>query len=137
MKNMIAEIRKLRGLTQEDVAEMVGLSRPAVSQHEKDNDRNGLNQLKRFADALGCSIGQLAGEIPIEAGSAPSFERERLGACIDALDLHLEKTNREVTPGRRSALIDAIYDWSVEEGIAVADIGPEASIWRLLEPGFK
>ena len=58
--------RRRRSLTQEDVAESAGLSRPYLSRLEKGKADPALSSLRRIAFALGVTIGQLVEELPPE-----------------------------------------------------------------------
>lgn len=51
----IEQIRKTLGLTQEELAKRVGLSRPAVTNIETGRQRLLLDTVERFASALGTS----------------------------------------------------------------------------------
>ena len=48
--------RKLAGLTQEDLAERLGLSRTTVVNIERGRQRIALHQLIQIADAIGCEV---------------------------------------------------------------------------------
>ena len=56
MKNRVAEFRKERGLSQEELAEKAGVSRPYISQIEKQRQQVISNTVMfRIAEALGVS----------------------------------------------------------------------------------
>lgn len=52
----IASIRRRRGLKQEHLAEMVGVSQPHISRIENGDDGPPLRMFKDIADALGVSL---------------------------------------------------------------------------------
>lgn len=58
----IREIRKERGMTQSDLAKMVGVDQSAVAQWEAGKSGPHRNKLSKLAQALGCSIDDLLGE---------------------------------------------------------------------------
>lgn len=56
MKNRVAEFRKERGLSQEELAEKAGVSRPYLSQIETQRQQTVSNTVMfRIAEALGVS----------------------------------------------------------------------------------
>ena len=65
--NRVREIRKSRGLAQEDFALECGLDRTYVSQVEQGKRNIGLQNVKRMADALHVSIAELFGASSVYA----------------------------------------------------------------------
>ena len=61
-KLRIKEIRKARGMTQSDLAKMVGVDQSAVAQWEAGKSGPHRNKLSKLAQALGCSIDDLLRE---------------------------------------------------------------------------
>ena len=64
----IRELRQARGLTQRQLAELVGMSIPTVCQWEIGLRTPQTRMLPRIARALGCTIDQLYD--PAEAGES-------------------------------------------------------------------
>lgn len=60
----IKEARKLAGLSQGQVAQMLGLHRPSVSEMEVGNRRVSTNELTRLAEIFDVSVSWLLGEAP-------------------------------------------------------------------------
>jgi len=60
----IKEARKLAGLSQGQVAQMLGLHRPAVSEMEAGNRRVSTDELMRLAGIFDVSVSWLLGEAP-------------------------------------------------------------------------
>ena len=56
------ELRRDRGLSQEDLASQIGVSRQAVSKWETGEAMPDLNKLLLLADALGVSLDRLCGK---------------------------------------------------------------------------
>ena len=54
-----ADIRKARGLSQDDLAEMVGVEQPTISRFERGYDGVTLRLIRQIATALGVSVGDL------------------------------------------------------------------------------
>jgi len=60
----IREARTLAGLSQGQVAKMMGMHRPSISEIEAGNRRVSAGELARFADLFDVSTGYLLGEAP-------------------------------------------------------------------------
>lgn len=63
---VIAERRKERGLSQEQLAEIVGFPKSTVSEHERDRRRASLEKLLQYAEALDCGVLDLFEILPAE-----------------------------------------------------------------------
>ena len=74
--------RKLAGLSQGQVAKMLGLHRPSVSEIESGNRRVSADELARLAEIYDVSVGWLLGETP---------------DTLDAQDPRLELAARELS----------------------------------------
>lgn len=59
---IIREKRTAKGYTQEQLAEKVGVTPQAVSKWENDSAYPDIALIKRLAEILGCSVGELLGE---------------------------------------------------------------------------
>ena len=59
-KDNLVQLRKLRSLTQEDIAEIAGVSRQAVAKWESGETVPDLTKCKLLADAFGVSLDDLA-----------------------------------------------------------------------------
>jgi len=74
----IREARKLAGLSQRQVADMLGLHRPSVSEIEAGNRRVTSDELAKLAEIFDVSVAWLLGQAPDElSGDDP---RVRLAA---------------------------------------------------------
>lgn len=60
----LKEARKLSGLSQGRVAEMLGLHRPTVSEIEAGNRKVSADELSKFADLYDVSVSWLVGDSP-------------------------------------------------------------------------
>ena len=90
----IAQLRAARGLSQEDLADALGVSRQSVSKWETDASVPELEKLLRLSDCFGVTLDQLVtGEQsaaspesePVPAAAPPSpplWSRQRLAAII-------------------------------------------------------
>lgn len=61
----VSHMRTLRGLTQDEVAKRIGLTRTSVANIEADRQEPGLTRLRELAAALDTTVGALLGEVPI------------------------------------------------------------------------
>lgn len=52
----IAQIRKEKGLTQEQLSQMTGLDRANIAKIEKGKYNTGIDILGKICDAMGCKI---------------------------------------------------------------------------------
>lgn len=59
-KDNLVQLRKLRSLTQEDIAEKVGVSRQAIAKWEAGDSIPDLDKCRILADVLGVSLDDLA-----------------------------------------------------------------------------
>jgi transcriptional regulator with XRE-family HTH domain len=78
----LREARKLAGLSQGQVAKMLGLHRPSVTEMEAGNRRVSADELARLADIYDVSVAWLLGETP---------------ETIDPQDPRLELAARELS----------------------------------------
>ncbi len=78
----LKEARKLAGLSQGNVAKMLGLHRPSVSEIEAGNRRVSADELARLAGIYDVNVAWLLGETP---------------DTLDAQDPRLELAARELT----------------------------------------
>ena len=69
-ENLI-QARKLRGMTQEELAEKLDISRQAVSKWENGESVPDTDKLIRLGDVLGVSLDELAGKASAPAHQAP------------------------------------------------------------------
>lgn len=69
------EWRKFRNLTQEELADRIGVSAPAISQIERGLSGFTNSTLEAIADALSCEPGQLLGVNPFKEGQVIDLMR--------------------------------------------------------------
>ena len=77
----IRDIRKLRGLNQDQLAELACLNRVTVAKYESGKVEPGAKALCRIADALEVSVDTLLGREPVEQLPQPALDQ----ALVDAL----------------------------------------------------
>lgn len=97
MKNRIKEVRKAKGITQKELAEMLGITPQAVSQFEKsDSKRFTMATLQNIARALDCSVESLfAADNELSIGYQLEAEKssERSGS-VKRMTIELSELNR-------------------------------------------
>lgn len=82
----IQAARREKGLSQEALAEKIGVSRQALGKWEKDTSLPGLDNLQALSEALGVGVDTLLGRTPAEAGSAPALTLDDMRTLLDARD---------------------------------------------------
>jgi len=60
--NKLAYFREQRGLSQRDVADMLGVSQPTIQRAETEHDSAKLGTYKRYADILGITLADVFGD---------------------------------------------------------------------------
>lgn len=71
----IRKLRKAKGLTQKQLAELIGVTESAVNQYESEKKRPKYETLLRLCEALGCSVADLIGEQELTDLGFSAFER--------------------------------------------------------------
>lgn len=100
----IREARQMAGLSQAQVAHILGLSRPSVSEIESGNRRVSAVELSRLANAFDVSATWLLGEA--EAGGAMDDPKLRL-AARELSKLKPEELERLISLLSRMRRVDA------------------------------
>lgn len=79
MKERIKKLRKIKGLTQTELAERIGVSRTAIYDWERGAYMPEGANLRKLAEILDTTVGYLVGETPVWAryGDIPETERTR------------------------------------------------------------
>lgn len=142
MKDRIRTARKARGLTQQDVATELGVSRIAALNWENKNKQAlpESHRLPALAAFLGVRLEWLmsgkgpmteaAEEAPIPGGA---LDRALLYRVAVALESHLAAEGMELDPTDKGETLLAVYDWAEAEGAPeVIDIRRISSLLRRL-----
>jgi transcriptional regulator with XRE-family HTH domain len=79
MADRFRELRDRAGLSQEALARKVGVGVKAVYMWERGQRTPGLKTAARLADALGVTVGVLAGSEPMPAAPGPKEPRRKKG----------------------------------------------------------
>ncbi len=97
LSEKITKLKKLKGLSQVDLAETTGISRDAISKYERGDTIPSVEYAKRIADALGVSLDYLVSDDDIEEvlnneavkrikaiQKLPTVEQDKVLSVIDA-----------------------------------------------------
>ena len=129
----IAEHRKRLGLTQDALAEKLGITAQAVSKWENDLSCPDITMLPRLAEIFGISTDALLGH------EAPPVHTAEVVSENDRDGVHVQKGNWEFhwDGGRRSGLLWAIYVLIVGVLYLLAKwLDWDVSFWGILWPTF-
>ena len=89
----IQAARKAKGLSQETLAEKIGVSRQALGKWEKDTALPGLDNLQALAAELGTGVDALLGTEP-SASAAPAVTLDALRDLLVARDAEEKRRRR-------------------------------------------
>lgn len=92
----LARLRKDKGLTQKELAEMVGLNQAQIHRYEKGAAEPSMSALKRLALALGVTTDELVFE---DDEGGPDDELRLQFEAISRFSPHEKKTAKEVLDG--------------------------------------
>jgi transcriptional regulator with XRE-family HTH domain len=86
----LALLRKGKNLTQQDIAEAIGVTRPAYTAYESGSRKPEYDTLNKIADYYGVSIDFLLGRT-----SVPYMEGKQVGAVMDGRSDNLSEEEAE------------------------------------------
>lgn len=119
----LAQLRKSRNMTQEDLAECLNISAQAVSKWENDLTSPDLETLLKLAEIFGVSTDELLGRIKTEAHLAEIHEKKDINQMLLHIDVDSADGDRV-----RINLPMAIIKVLVESGAAMNFLGGKASL---------
>ena len=95
MKNRIRQVRKEQGVSQEKLANSLGLTRQAISQYEIGNRKPNIETWQKLADFLGVSVAYLQGNTFGKSDVFEVISKEYVNPknnfyWIETIDKHLE-----------------------------------------------
>ena len=98
----IKDARKKKGLTQDDLAKMLGITFAMIGQYERGERNPKRETLQRIADALGVNIGELFGQ----------SDKCNYGAVLrNAIETYGEESQIDMMIEECSELIRALCKW--------------------------
>jgi len=108
----IKSVRKQKGLSQEQLADLVGYKVGTISKYEQGYRIPDIGMLQRIAAALECNLSELAGasnEV-IEEPIRPEWAVDSYIAWLRGVHIMLETPNYEDTDGKEKAAIIVYID---------------------------
>lgn len=93
----IHDFRQKAGLTQEELAEKVGLSRGSITSIEQGKRKVTVEELLKFCEALACSHADLLFDTQTEKKQVNSNEKKNVLELYDTYKEKYEKINRKQT----------------------------------------
>lgn len=124
---LIIKARRTAGLTQKDVAGVMGISPQALAQYEKSRRRPKPATLRRIAEAIGCTLFDLIGDdMKISKEDWEELGREDFGedpvpigedpGPIREDERPLLRYYRDLEPSRKEKVVDYAADqWSLQK----------------------
>lgn len=129
MGQMIAALRKERGMTQLELAEKMGVTDKAVSKWERDLSCPDIYSLPRLAELFGISVDELVRTVP-EAG------KEHGGTDIPAL-VSLYLKGIALAMGVAVAVCSLLGNLNVSSGFTMLGLGLACVGCALLQGGSR
>lgn len=68
--NYLAEIRKSRGLSRAQLADLMNTTEVSIGRYEREDSRLNIPLMERLAEALGTTVGEIVGSEPVSDGSS-------------------------------------------------------------------
>jgi transcriptional regulator with XRE-family HTH domain len=96
--------RKIRGVSQEELANRVGLTFQQIQKYERGANRISASKLKAISEALGVSMSSLLGESEPAAGDKPA----EWSALADPDTAKLVKFYGRLTPAMRKRILKVV-----------------------------
>lgn len=134
----ISQYRKNLGMTQDKLAEQLGVTAQAVSKWENDQSCPDITTLPRLAEIFGITTDELLGRQPIvHQAEVVEEDRTETTAGIHYSNEKGDDWSFTWDPGRKNAVAFALWVLLVG-GLCVADaiLHWEASFWDILWPSF-
>jgi len=117
-RQRIADARKAKGWTQQQLAEAIGVSQSTVAGYEKGPNEPTLSMIEKIAAVLGTTPEHLCFGIqaPLDGEEHPiqSVDRELLQRIIVTLEKSLARDRAQMAPESKARIIFAIHDLASE-----------------------
>ena len=130
MGKRISELRKNKGMTQEQLAQRVGVTAQAVSKWENDLSCPDISILPQLAEALGVTTDELLGKVQLRSLSLEDAEKKEKRKHTVNVRLNLQKWEKVVF----ALLVMGLGIVFLLNALRVIELGQGISLWSVLWP---
>ena len=130
MGKRISELRKNKGMTQEQLAQQVGVTAQAVSKWENDLSCPDISILPQLAEALGVTTDELLGKVQLRSLSLEDAEKKEKRKHTVNVRLNLQKWEKVVF----ALLVMGLGIVFLLNALHVIELGQGISLWSVLWP---
>ena len=130
MGKRISELRKNKGMTQEQLAQRVGVTAQAVSKWENDLSCPDISILPQLAEALGVTTDELLGKVQLRSLSLEDAEKKEKRKHPVNVRLNLQKWEKVVF----ALLVMGLGIVFLLNALHVIELGQGISLWSVLWP---
>ena len=130
MGKRISELRKNKGMTQEQLAQQVGVTAQAVSKWENDLSCPDISILTQLAEALGVTTDELLGKVQLRSLSLEDAEKKEKRKHTVNVRLNLQKWEKVVF----ALLVMGLGIVFLLNALHVIELGQGISLWSVLWP---
>ena len=130
MGKRISELRKNKGMTQEQLAQRVGVTAQAVSKWENDLSCPDISILPQLAEALGVTTDERLGKVQLRSLSLEDAEKKEKRKHTVNVRLNLQKWEKVVF----ALLVMGLGIVFLLNALHVIELGQGISLWSVLWP---
>ena len=130
MGKRISELRKNKGMTQEQLAQQVGVTAQAVSKWENDLSCPDISILPQLAEALGVTTDELLGKVQLRSLSLEDAEKKEKRKHTVNVRLNLQKWEKVVF----ALLVMGLGIVFLLNALHVIELGQGISLWSVFWP---
>ena len=130
MGKRISDLRKNKGMTQEQLAQQVGVTAQAVSKWENDLSCPDISILPQLAEALGVTTDELLGKVQLRSLSLEDAEKKEKRKHTVNVRLNLQKWEKVVF----ALLVMGLGIVFLLNALHVIELGQGISLWSVLWP---
>ncbi len=117
-KLRIKALREAKGLTQEQLADLVGVAAPTIQRIEAGERNKSFERIYKIAEALGCGPGELFEEYPNSStpqDTGPSLNKDHFAGLIVKIIRANKEAGYDPEPKVLAELILMAYDDTINE----------------------
>ena len=130
MGKRIADLRKQKGMTQEQLAQQLGVTAQAVSKWENDLSCPDISILPQLAEVLGVTTDELLGKVQLRSLSLEDAEKTEKRKHTVNVRLNLQKWEKVVF----ALLVMGLGVVFLLSALHVIELGEGISLWSVLWP---